>query len=142
MSTSTSLAQSPNRGLGIVVGIIFLLVGLFGFFVATPYPFATTQGTVLIGLFGLNALLSTIHVIVGAVLLLSGLLGARISKTVNVIFGLGLFVLGVFGLFFDHTGLNIFALNAASNLLHFAAAVVLLIVGISSDKILTRPVAA
>lgn len=132
------MSQSPNRLLGVFVGIIFLLVGLFGFFVATPFPFATTQGGVLIGLFGVNGALSSIHVVVGAILVLCALSGVLSAKIAGILIGVGVFAFGLFGWIVAHTAVNIFALNGGDNLLHFLAGAVLLIVGFGSDKIVMR----
>jgi hypothetical protein len=141
MSSSARLSQSPNRLLGIVVGIILLLVGLLGFFVATPYPFATPQGGVVIGLFASNGLLASIHVVLGAVLLICALSAAVASKVANLVVGAITLVLGVFGLFGDHTAANIFALNGGDNLLHVIVAVLLLMVGYATDKLIKPRVA-
>jgi hypothetical protein len=139
MSTSTSLSQSPNRLLGIVAGIIFILIGLFGFFIATPYPFATTQGGVLIGLFASNALLASIHVVIGGFMLICGLAARVPAKVVNFIVGVGLFAFGVFGLFAAHTSGNIFAINSGDTVLHFIAGVVLAVSALAADKVLFQP---
>ncbi|MCU1528205.1 MAG: hypothetical protein JWP75_1968 [Frondihabitans sp.] len=139
MSTSTSLSQSPNRLLGIVVGIIFLLIGLLGFFIATPYPFATPQGGVLIGLFASNALLASIHVVIGGFLLICALAARLPAKIVNFIVGIGLFAFGVFGLFASDTSANIFAINSADTVLHFLAGLLLAVAALATDKVLFQP---
>lgn len=136
------MAQSPNRLLATVVGIVYLLIGLFGFFVATSVAYATTQGAVLIGLFGVNGLLSTIHVIVGAALLLAGLAGKTGAKVLNVIFGLGFFVLGIFGLFLHHSAGNVFAINDADVVLHLVTGFLMLVAGLGADKLFKTPVTA
>ncbi|GAA4685830.1 DUF4383 domain-containing protein [Frondihabitans cladoniiphilus] len=135
------MIQSPNRLLATVFGTVLLLVGLVGFFVSTPYPFATPQGGVVIGLFGSNGLLGSVHVVTGGILLLSGLIGARTSKIFGVIIGLGFFVLSLYGFFGDHTAGNVFALNVADNLLHLVIGLGLLVAGLTTDR-LFRPVAA
>lgn len=142
MSTSTSLSQSPNRLLGIVFGIVFLLLGLFGFFVATPYPFATPQGAVLIGLFATNALLATIHTVIGAVLLLAGLAARVPAKLVNLLAGIVFVGLGVFSLVASHSGANIFALNSADTVLHLVIGALLAATALGTDKVIFQPKAA
>jgi hypothetical protein len=133
------MLSSPNRLLGVFAGIVFMLVGLLGFVIATPFPFATPQGGVLIGLFESNALLALVHVLAGALLLLSGLAGARLSKIVNLLVGIGFFFFGVFGLFAIHTSANVFALNAATVVLHFLAGFVLAVAGIAIGRAVPRP---
>lgn len=132
------MSQSPNRLLGIFIGIIFLIVGLLGFVVATPYPFATAQGGVLIGLFGVNGALSSIHVVLGAILVLCALSGTLSAKIAGILIGGGVFAFGLFGWIAAHTAANIFALNGGDNLLHFLAGAVLLIVGFGSDRVVIR----
>jgi hypothetical protein len=139
MSTSTSLSQSPNRLLGIVAGIIFILIGLLGFFIATPYPFATPQGGVLIGLFASNGLLASVHVVIGGFLLICGLTARLPAKIVNLIAGVGLFAFGVFGLFAWHTSANIFAINSADIVLHLVAGLLLALTALATDKVLFQP---
>lgn len=136
------MSQSPNRLLGVFAGTVFVLVGLLGFFVATPYPFATTEGGLLIGLFASNAFLASIHVVIGAIMLLCGLASAPLSKIVNTLIGAGLFLLGVFGIFAEQTSANVFALNSGTTLLHFLAGAVLVIIGFAADRILVKHVAA
>lgn len=133
------MLSSPNRLLGVVVGIVFMLVGLLGFVIATPYPFATPQGGVLIGLFESNALLALVHVLSGALLLLSGLASARFSKVVNLLVGVGFFFFGVFGVFAIHTAANVFALNAATIVLHLLAGLLLAVAGIAIGRAVPRP---
>jgi hypothetical protein len=133
------MLSSPNRLLGVVVGIVFMLVGLLGFVIATPYPFATPQGGVLIGLFESNALLALVHVLSGALLLLSGLASARFSKVVNLLVGVEFFFFGVFGVFAIHTAANVFALNAATIVLHLLAGLLLAVAGIAIGRAVPRP---
>lgn len=132
------MIHSPNRLLSTIFGIVLLLVGLFGFFLATPYPFATAEGGVLIGLFAANGFLSLIHVLLGAILLLAGLGGIRPAKVFNILFGLGLVVFALVGFGIAHTGANIFALNTPTILLHLVVGLALLAAGLGADKIILR----
>ncbi|AMM19248.1 hypothetical protein AX769_02745 [Frondihabitans sp. PAMC 28766] len=129
------MLTSPNRLLGVVAGIVFMLVGLLGFVIATPYPFATPQGGVLIGLFESNALLALIHTLVGAALLLAGLASATLAKVANMLIGIGLFLFGVYGLFLGHTEANIFALNSGTIVLHFLSGLLLAVLGLAIGRI-------
>ncbi|ROQ40029.1 uncharacterized protein DUF4383 [Frondihabitans sp. PhB188] len=132
------MIHSPNRLLSLILGIVFLLIGLFGFFVATPLPFATAEGAVLIGLFGVNAALSTIHVLVGAALLLAGLGGVLPAKLATVVLGAALVVFSLVGFGIAHTGANIFALNTPDNLLHLFAGLLLVAFGLTTDKVILK----
>ena len=137
------MSQSPNRLLGTIFGVIFLIIGLLGFVIATPYPFATPQGGVLIGLFAANAALSGIHVVLGAILLLAALSGTLSAKMAGILIGAGVFAFGIFGFIAAHTAANIFALNTPDSLLHLLAGLLLLVAGLGADKVVIRkPVAA
>ncbi|BDZ48337.1 hypothetical protein GCM10025867_05780 [Frondihabitans sucicola] len=137
------MSQSPNRLLGVIFGTIFLIIGLFGFFLATPFPFATAEGAVFIGLFAANAALSGIHVVIGAILVLCGLTGTLSAKIAGVLIGVGLFAFGIFGFVAAHTSANIFALNTPDSLLHLLVGLLLAAAGFASDKVILRkPVAA
>lgn len=141
-TTPAGLTQSPNRLLAEVVGIILVLLGLFGFFVATDLPFATPQGAVFLGLFASNGLLATLHVVAGAVLVLCGLIGPRSSKIFGSIVGLGLVVIALFGFFADHTAGNIVAVNIADNIVHLIFGALLLAAGLTSDRLFRTPAVA
>lgn len=132
------MLHSPNRLLGTIFGIVFLIIGILGFFLATPLPYATAEGAVLIGLFAANGALSTIHVLVGAALLLSGLGGVLPAKLAAVILGAALFVFSLVGFGIAHTGANIFAVNTPDNLLHLVVGLILLVLGLTTDKIILR----
>jgi len=137
------MSQSPNRLLGIIFGVIFVIVGLFGFVLATPYAFATPQGAVFIGLFAANGALSGIHVVIGAVLVLSGLSGVLSAKISGLLIGVGLVGFGIFGFIAAHTAANIFALNTPDSLLHLLGGLLLAGAALGSDKIVLRkPVTA
>ena len=55
-------------------------------------------------------------------------------RAANSGLGFALLVLGFAGLLLIGSEFNVLALNAADNVLHFAAAVVLLLVGIGADS--------
>jgi hypothetical protein len=130
------MSSSPNRLLGIIFGVIYLVVGVFGFFLTSATAFAGTSGPLFIGLFQVNPLQNLGHIVAGVVLLIAGLVGARVARFVNGLLGAVFLVLGIIGLVVagGSNPLNIFAFNGADNVLHFATAVVLLAVGIGADK--------
>jgi hypothetical protein len=137
------MSQSPNRLLGVVLGVVFLIIGLLGFVIATPYPFATPQGGVLIGLFAANGALSAIHVVLGAILVLCALSGRLAAKVAGVLIGIALVAFGLFGFGAAHTAANIFALNTPDSLLHLLGGLLLVVTGLATDKVVLRkPVAA
>ena len=130
------MSKSPNRLLGVVFGVVYLLIGILGFFITSSTGFVSTSGPKLIGLFEINPLHNVAHLIIGAALLIAGLSGARAARGLNTTIGAVYLLLGVVGLFIagGNNSLNILALNGADNVLHFASAVVLLAVGIGADR--------
>jgi hypothetical protein len=142
MSTTTTAQQitaSPNRLLGAVFGVVYLLVGLAGFAVTGGVDFAGTDGKPLI-VFEVNPLHNIVHLLVGALLLFGALRGVGPAKSVNTLVGGVYLVVGLVGLFILDSSANILALNGADNVLHLASAILLLGVGLSQDKAAARTV--
>ena len=139
MSSSTTrgttgrIQDSPNRLVGAVFGVVYLLVGVLGFFVTTDVDFAATEGEPLI-IFDVNPLANIVHLLVGALLLFAAMKAVSAAKGANTLVGGVYLLLGIIGLFILDSEANILALNGADNVLHFASALVLLGVGLSQDK--------
>ena len=135
------MSKSPNRLLGIAFGILFVVAGVYGFFITSSTGFFSTTGPKLLELFATNPLHSLSYVVLGAALLITGLSGPRAARGANTIIGAVFLLVGVVGLFLVRGGnpLNILALNGADNVLHFATAVVLLVVGIGADRTVHAP---
>ena len=139
MSSSTTrgttgrLQDSPNRLIGAIFGVVYLLVGVLGFFVTSDVDFAATEGEPLI-IFDVNPLANIVHLLVGALLLFAATKGVSAAKGANTLVGAVYLLLGIIGLFILDSEANILALNGADNVLHFASALVLLGVGLSQDK--------
>jgi hypothetical protein len=134
--------NSPNRLIGVVFGVIYLLVGIFGFFFTSTVAFAATANSVrLIGIFEVNPLLNLVHLFFGVVLLICGLAGPSAGKVANGAIGALLLVLGIVGLFIAGTSANVFAINAGDNVLHLLSAVILLGVAFAGDRAPARKVA-
>lgn len=126
------MSQSPNRLVGAVFGVVYLLVGIAGFFVTTDVSFAATDGRPLV-VFDVNPLHNVVHLLIGAALLVaSRTVGS--AKAVNTTVGAVYLLVGIVGLFLVGSAANILALNGADNVLHFASAILLLGVGLSADR--------
>ena len=136
-TSNTSATRSVNRLLGYVLGIVYLLVGLLGFAVTSGVGFASTEGKSLLG-FELNPLHNIVHLLVGALLLYGATRGVGPSRAVNTAVGAVYLLVGIIGLFILDSSANILALNSADNVLHLVSAVVLLGVGLATDKDVRR----
>lgn len=128
------MSKSPNRLLAVVFGAVYLLVGLLGFTATGGVGFFDTTGGLLLGIFEINIFHNVAHLLIGAALLISGLSSVSAAKGANTTVGAAYLLLGVLGLFLVGSSLNILAINAADNVLHFASAAVLLGVGLGADK--------
>ncbi len=128
------MTKSPNRLLATVFGVVYLLVGLLGFTVTGGVSFFDTSGGLLLGLFEVNVFHNVAHLLIGAALLIAGVSNVAAARAVNIAVGAAYLLLGIAGLFLIGTELNILAINAADNVLHFASAAVLLAVGLGADK--------
>ena len=135
--SGTSATSSVNRLLGYVLGIVFLLVGALGFAVTSGVGFAAQDGKTLLG-FEVNPLHNIVHLLVGAVLLLGASRGVAAARSANIAIGGTYLVVGLIGLFILDSSANILALNSADNVLHLLSAVVLLGVGVATDKDVRR----
>jgi hypothetical protein len=138
------MSTSPNRLLGLVLGVVYLLIGILGFFLTSETGFAATSGPKVIDLFQVNPLHNLVHLAVGIVLVVTALVGIRSARIANMTLGAIFLLVGVVGLLLasPDNALNILAINGADNVLNFATAVVLLCVGFGADRVLARPKAA
>jgi Domain of unknown function (DUF4383) len=135
------MSKSPNRLLAVIFGAVYLLVGLLGFTATSGVGFVDPNGGLLLGLFEVNILHNIAHLLIGAVLLIAGIAGVRAAKTANIIVGAAYLVLGILGLFLVNSPANFLAINAADNVLHFASAVLLLAIGLATDRATRRTTA-
>jgi hypothetical protein len=128
------MRTSPNRLLATVFGIVYVLIGIAGFFVTSGVGFFDTPGGLLLGIFEVNIFHNVAHLLIGAALLVAGLSGVRPAKTVNAVVGTAYLLLGIVGLFIVGSAFNILAINGADNVLHFGSAVLLLAVGLGAER--------
>lgn len=131
------MSQSPNRLLGIFLGVIYLLDGIYGFFLTSDTGFFATSGPKIFDLFGTNPFHNVLHVAVGVALLVAGLVGPRIAKGMNTTLGAVYLLVGILGWILVIAGgnvpLNILAINGPDNVQNFVTAVLLLCVGLGAD---------
>ncbi|MBQ9918245.1 DUF4383 domain-containing protein [Microbacterium proteolyticum] len=134
------MSSSPNRIVATVFGAVYLLVGLLGFAVTGGVGFISNEGGLLLGIFEVNPLHNIAHLLIGAALLIAGLANARAAKGVNTTVGAVYLLLGIVGFFLTGPA-NILALNVPDHFLHLASAVVLLGVGLGTERNVPRTAA-
>lgn len=135
------MSSSPNRLVATVFGAVYLLVGLLGFAVTGGVGFIATEGGLLLGIFEVNPLHNIAHLLIGGALLVAGLANARAAKGVNITVGAVYLLLGIVGFFLTGTAANILALNVPDHFLHLGSAVVLLGVGLGTERSIPRTAA-
>lgn len=129
------LADSPNRLVAAIFGVVYLLVGLIGFLVTGFDEFAGTDtNEKIFGIFEVNPLHNIVHLGIGALLLFAAMTSVSAAKGSNMLVGAIYLLVGIVGLFILDSELNILSLNSGDNVLHLASAVVLLGVALSQDK--------
>src|SRR3954453_23980371 len=136
-TASTCTTTSVNRTVAYVVGAIFLLVGILGWFVSQGHSFADRDGGSILG-FQVNPLHNIVHLLVGVLLLVGARGGLSAARAANTAVGAVYLVVGIIGLFILDSSANILALNGADNGLHLVSGVLLLATGLFADRAATR----
>jgi hypothetical protein len=110
-------ALTPSQYLTLLAGIVFVAIGVAGFFVTGFEDFAQHDtGDTIMG-FEVNPLHNTVHLVLG-VLGLALFMSIRGSLTYGLITAIGYGATFVFGLFAIGEEWNILSLNTADNWLH------------------------
>ena len=131
----SSARFSRNRFVGLVGGVLYVVLGAIGFTVTSDIPFTGAEGGVLFTLLELNPAQNVVHLVLGAVLVITALRPTPVAAMSNAIIGTVFLALGIFGLFVhENDTLNVLALSTWGNALHFASAAVLLAVGLGADR--------
>jgi hypothetical protein len=143
--TSTGYAETSIQKVALVVGIVFLLVGIAGFIpgVTSQYEDLGFAGDdsmgMLLGLFQVSVLHNIVHLLFGV----AGLVLARSASGSKkyLIWGGAIYaVLFIYGLFvanMDNPG-NFVPLNTADNWLHFVLAVGMIGLGVLLGRRVSR----
>jgi hypothetical protein len=113
----------------IIFGIVFLLVGVLGF-----VPGITT-GQMLLGIFHVNTVHNLVHLLSGAVALLTGLKSTAAARTYFRVFGIVYALVAVLG-FIVGNGLllGLVSNNMADTWLHVVIALVALALGFMAQE--------
>lgn len=115
---ATAAARTPGQTFALVFGVIYLLVGIAGFFVATEFTGGSPDDKLIV--FPVNHLHNIVHLAIGGVLI-AGARTVASAKQANMIIGVVLLlvaVLGFLGLEFMQDLLNIHGSGSADNWLH------------------------
>lgn len=141
--TNIATAQ-PVRLAALVVGAVFLLVGVLGFIpgVTTGYDTLDWAGhhssAQLLGIFQVSVLHNIVHLIFGV----AGVLASRTARTATLFLlggGIIYLVLWLYGLVIDHgSDANFVPVDTADNWLHFGLGVGMIALGLLLPRVATR----
>ncbi|MFJ8692978.1 DUF4383 domain-containing protein [Streptomyces roseolilacinus] len=132
----TAAARTPVQQAALLVGAVFLLVGILGFIpgITTDYDtmkFAEHHSEAkLLGLFQVSILHNIVHLLFG----LAGILMSRVASTARTFLiggGVVYLILWIYGLIIDHdSAANFVPVNTADNWLHFVLGVSMIALGV------------
>lgn len=128
--------RSPIRTAALLMGVVFLLVGVLGFVPGITNHFDTISfaghdsQAKLLGIFQVSILHNIVHLLFGVV----GILAARTSAAARsflIIGGVIYLVLWIYGLVIDKSsGANFVPVNNADNWLHLVLGVAMIALGV------------
>ena len=124
-----STTRSPGELYALVIGAVYLLVGVVGFFVASEFTEGSADDKLII--FRLNHLHNLVHIVLGVGWLAASRTAAA-AKAVNTLFGVVLLlvaILGFTGIDLVHTLLNITESTDPDNFLHLVTGGIALFFG-------------
>lgn len=128
MATRTDV-KTPGQTFALVFGVIYLLVGIAGFFVAKKFTGGSPDDKLI--LFPVNHLHNIVHLAIGA-MWIAGSRTAASAKQMNTLIGVAYLLvalLGFLGLEFMQDLLNIHGSGSADNFLHLASGALALYFG-------------
>lgn len=126
--------KTPGQLYALVIGAVYLLVGIAGFFVASEFTEGTADDKLIV--FRLNHLHNLIHIVLG-IGWLAASRTAALSKTVNTVFGVVLLLVAILGFTtvdLVHTLLNITESTDPDNFLHLVTGGLALYFGTAGDR--------
>ncbi len=148
MATTRELKQSPVQVAAMLVGAVFLLVGILGFVPGITQNFGEMKfaghesGAELLGIFQVSVLHNIVHLLFGVI----GLAAARTSgaaRTFLIGGGAVYLVLWVYGLAIGHTSdANFVPFNNADNWLHLGLGIGMVGAGVVLGRDVPRQVSA
>lgn len=122
------------KSAAILFGLVFLVVGILGYFPAVSPPDANGM-PMLLHIFMVNGPHNIVHIASGIVFLLCGFAGAGASSTFFKIFGIVYALVAILG-FMKGEGmlLGLISNNVADTWLHVVLAAVMLFLGFGAGK--------
>ncbi|CAN5142232.1 hypothetical protein BH11ACT2_BH11ACT2_06510 [soil metagenome] len=135
------MSKSPNRALATTAGVIYLMIGVFGVAATNSATLFGSQGGYLFDLFEVNIAANALHVIIALGLIIVGASSTSAARRLNTIVGVFFLVIGVVGLLLGDSTANILATNVATDVLHLATALLLLVTALGAERPAPRAIA-
>ncbi len=135
------MSKSPNRALATTIGVIYLLIGIFGVAATNNATLFGAKGGYLFDLFEVNIAANALHVLIGLGLIIARASSTSAARRLNTVIGVILLVLAIIGFPLLNNDANIFAVNIATNILHLGAAVLLLLTALGAERPAPRAIA-
>ncbi|SNS05331.1 protein of unknown function [Geodermatophilus saharensis] len=137
-NTGARQGMTWPQALALAFGVVYLLVGIVGFFVTGFDAFADNSQDEMLLIFMINPLHNIVHIVIGlaGIALSRTLAGARTYGWLLAVGYGAAFVYGLIAIGQDWDFLNI---NAADNVLHIATAVVGLVMALGPVNTAARP---
>jgi hypothetical protein len=110
----------------LILGVVFILVGLLGFFMSP-----------ILGIFGTNSLHNIVHLASGLVLVFAASRGEDAAQMGAKVFGVVYALVTILGFVAMPTLTKLIGLNTADNFLHVLLTVVLLYLGFGASKVVS-----
>jgi len=133
------MRRSPNRIAGLAAGAVAVAFGLVAIIAGALEGRIVGPEAVLLGPFTVTVALGILSLVAGVVLIGAAVRGLAVSKPVNVAVGTACLLLGFAGLFTVGTPANVLGASGGVNAGLFAAATVLLAVGLGARRDVVRP---
>ena len=121
-SSTRATARAPHQYLALVIGAVYLLVGILGFFITRDMGFTEHDHSQTLLGFAINPLHNIVHIVIG----LAGIAlwsSASRARTYGWLLFIGYGATFVYGLIVaDNPDANILNINGADNGLHLVSA--------------------
>ena len=136
-NTGARAGMTWPQMLSLAFGVVYLLVGIVGFFITGFDAFADNSQDEMLLFFMINPLHNIVHIVIGlaGIALSRTLAGARTYGWLLAVGYAAAFVYGLIAIGEDWDFLNI---NAADNVLHIATAVVGLVIALGPVNTVAR----
>ncbi|TWH17184.1 uncharacterized protein DUF4383 [Rhodococcus rhodochrous J45] len=140
-----SMTATPVQTAALVVGAVFLLVGILGFIPGVTSDYDQLSGAghhseaLLLGIFQVSILHNIVHLLFG-VLGLAAARDAAMARSFLIIGGAIYLVLWIYGLIIDKdSSANFVPLNTADDWLHFVLGLGMIALGVLLTRTRTAP---